>query len=75
MEQRQFEEIENTDILVQLIRLGDYEKVRQRFTLEKDADVRIYALGEGDDDEMWDYGWIEGKNGRRIWEMEYSSIH
>jgi hypothetical protein len=58
-------------LLAQIIRIGDHERVRERFTLEETTDIRIYALGEGDDDEMYDYGWIEDENGRRVWRMEY----
>ncbi|MCK4754842.1 MAG: hypothetical protein KAS58_06385, partial [Calditrichia bacterium] len=35
-------------------------------------DVRIYALGEGDRDEMYDYAWIEDYNtDRTVWKMRY----
>ena len=33
--------------------------------------MRIYALGEVDGNEMADYGWIEDKASRRVWEMKY----
>ena len=43
-----------------------------RFTVARDSDVRIYALGEGVDREMVDYGWIEDARTRRtVWEMTY----
>ena len=29
--------------------------------------------GEGDRDDMYDYGWIEDKRGRVIWEMTYQN--
>jgi len=62
---------EDPDVLVQMIRLGDRERVRRSFRLDQPTDVRIYALGEGDDDEMYDYGWIEDEKSRMVWEMEY----
>jgi len=32
----------------------------------------VYALGEGSDGEMFDFGWIENAaTGRKVWEMEY----
>ena len=34
--------------------------------------MRIYALGEGSEGDMNDYGWIEdAKTGRIVWEMGY----
>jgi hypothetical protein len=60
------------NIIVQLIRVGDDEHVRKQFVLKKPTTLRIYAIGEGDWDEMYDYGWIEDFNtGRIIWEMKY----
>ena len=59
-------------ILAQLTEVRDDEQVRKRFTLDRDSDVRIYALGEGSGGDMHDYGWIENaKTGRRVWEMTY----
>ena len=58
--------------LVELIGLGDNKRVNQTFDLEKTAKLHIYALGEGDADEMYDYGWIKDLNsGKTIWEMSY----
>ena len=35
-------------------------------------DVRIYALGEGRNGQMFDYGWITSADSRkRVWEMRY----
>ncbi|MCK4559547.1 MAG: hypothetical protein KAV45_07165 [Calditrichia bacterium] len=59
-------------ILVQIVRVGDDEEREKQFTLNRDTDVRIYALGEGDRDEMYDYAWIEDYNtGRTVWKMRY----
>jgi hypothetical protein len=60
-------------ILAQLTEVRDGEELRKRFTLDRDSDVRVYALGEGSGGEMHDHGWIENaKTGRRVWEMPYS---
>jgi hypothetical protein len=60
------------NIIVQMVRVGDDEHLEERFTLDKNGEVRIYALGEGDRDEMYDYGWIEDfDTGRTVWEMHY----
>jgi hypothetical protein len=54
------------------VRVGDDERKRKSFTLDKDSEVRIYAIGEGRDHEMYDYGWIEdAKSGKAVWEMTY----
>jgi hypothetical protein len=35
--------------------------------------VRVYAIGEGQGREMYDYGWIENAgSGRAVWEMTYA---
>ena len=69
---RRYNPERDKNIIVQLIRIGDDEHVRQRFTLKNDTNVRIYAIGEGDWDEMYDYGWIEEyKTGRTVWKMNY----
>jgi hypothetical protein len=62
-----------TGIIAQIINVGDDVKQTEAFRLNKTTRVRIYALGEGQNREMNDYGWIEDKNsGTVIWEMTYS---
>lgn len=61
-----------TGILAQLVRVGDGERERERFTLDRETRVEIYALGEGTGGDMYDYGWIRNRDTRRVvWEMEY----
>lgn len=58
--------------IVQLVKIGDNERERKRFTQKRDGNVGIYALGEGAKGSMYDYSWIEdAETGRTIWEMEY----
>jgi hypothetical protein len=60
------------NILVQITRVRDSEHIRKEFTLSKPTNLRIYALGEGDWDEMYDFGWIEDFNtGKIVWKMKY----
>jgi len=60
-------------ILAQIVRAGDNEKRTEAFRLDRPAHVRIYALGEGSNREMVDYGWIENAStGAIVWEMTYS---
>jgi hypothetical protein len=61
------------NILVQITRVRDNEHIRKEFTLDAAANLRIYALGEGDWDEMYDYAWIEDfYTGKVVWKMIHS---
>jgi hypothetical protein len=63
---------EGGDALVRLVRMRDSERRHERFTLKERTRVHIYALGEGDHDEMADYGWItDEKSGDVVWEMTW----
>ena len=67
-----FDETRDPAILAELTGIRDDEQVRKDFSLDRDTDVRIYALGEGTGGDMVDYGWIEdAKTGRRVWDMTY----
>ena len=62
----------NDKILARLIHVGDDEHVRKQFDLSKRTRVRIYCIGEGDEDGMYDYGWIRNADsGDLVWEMRY----
>jgi hypothetical protein len=59
-------------VLAELPRMGDNERARTSFRLDKETTVRVYALGEGSGGDMYDYAWIEVANsGRVVWEMTY----
>ncbi|MGH1366552.1 MAG: hypothetical protein ACRBF0_23525 [Calditrichia bacterium] len=66
-----YDEDAGKDILARLARVGDDKKLRKSFTVSKDASVRVYAIGEGRGGDMYDFAWIEDKNGRVVWEMTY----
>lgn len=67
-----YDDQSDKSILARIVRVGDDERRQKSFILEKETEVRIYALGEGRDGEMYDYGWIEeGKSGKTLWEMTY----
>ncbi len=65
------------NVIAQLTRVGDSQKKEQKFKLAKTTKVRVYALGEGMNREMADYGWItDNKTGATVWEMTYSmTVH
>ena len=68
----EFKESDDKSALARIVRVRDYEQERARFRLKKDSDVRVYALGEGQNRTMYDYGWIENaETGRVVWEMTY----
>ncbi len=67
-----YKEEEDKSILAQLTRMRDHDHERKSFALKRDTDVRIYAIGEGRNGDMFDYGWIEdAKTGKVVWEMTY----
>ena len=69
-----YEEKADPSIMAQLTAIRDDDQVRKRFTLARDSEIRVSAIGEGTGHEMADYGWIEdAKTGRRVWEMTYRS--
>ena len=67
-----YQERANKNVLAQITRVRNDENIRDKFSLKKDSEVRIYAIGEGTDGSMYDYGWIEDSNsGRVVWDMSY----
>ncbi|MBN2366385.1 MAG: hypothetical protein EH225_10685 [Calditrichaeota bacterium] len=67
-----FAEFEDPAVLARMIRVRDSEQVQDNFRLEEDSEVRIYALGEGWQGEMYDYAWItEKETGQVVWKMSY----
>lgn len=57
--------------VAELTQMGDNEDARRTFELERETSVRVYAVGEGRDGEMFDYGRIEDTNGNVVWRMRY----
>ncbi len=67
-----YDEKNDASIVAQLIEVRDDDQVRRPFALDRETDIRIYAIGEGSGGDMVDFGWIEdAKTGRRVWEMTY----
>jgi hypothetical protein len=67
-----YENVPDAATFVALTDVGDSQAVSRGFTLTRPMDVRIYAIGEGRDGKMFDYGWIVNANGhRRVWDMPY----
>lgn len=68
---KEYREREDPNILANLTGIGNHERRRDRFYIDKVTKIHIYAIGEGDRDDMYDYGWIESERGRVLWEMTY----
>ncbi|MCH7495498.1 MAG: hypothetical protein IH825_05330 [Candidatus Marinimicrobia bacterium] len=59
-------------MVVDMTRMRNGEMNSYGFTLKKDMELNVYAVGEGRRGEMFDYGWIiDADNRERIWEMNY----
>ena len=66
-----YEHVPQSATFVSLKGIGDREARKQGFTLNRPMEVRIYAVGEGRENRMFDYAWITGWGSRRVWEMRY----
>jgi len=61
-------------VLAALVEMRDDERAHAPFRLERETTLRVYALGEGVNGDMVDYGWIEDAGtGRVVWEMTYEA--
>ena len=64
-----YEHVPQNATIVALTGIGNAQSKKQGFTLTRPMDVRIYALGEGRDGRMFDYGWITSAGSRkRVWD-------
>lgn len=69
----QYVEQRDKNIIAQIVRVGDNADEEKRFRLDRTTRVRVYAIGEGEKRQMFDYGWIEdARSGLVLWEMTYS---
>jgi hypothetical protein len=61
-------------LLVRIVQVGDNQDRRQAFVLQTRSRLHVYALGEGDDDEMFDYGRIvDLESGGVVWRMTWDN--
>jgi len=57
-------------VIAQIVQVLDNEDKSVAFSLGSSQDVRIFAIGEAQPGQMFDYGWIEDvEKGSRVWEM------
>jgi hypothetical protein len=69
---RPYDDRDNDAVVARIVGVGDDELHEHWFTLEQDAEVRVYSIGEGGASEMNDYAWIEDAGGNLVWRMSYS---
>ena len=68
----EYTEKADPSVLAQIVRVRDDENARKSFKLDRETQIRIYALGEGTGRSLADYGWIEdARTGKTVWEMTY----
>lgn len=66
-----YEPREGANVIARLTRMGDMEDARKPFKLEKDTAVRIYAMGESQNNKLYDYAWIEHARTKKVvWKMD-----
>ncbi len=69
---RPYDERDNEAVLARIVEVGDDQHRVERFTMARAGDVRIYAIGEGDQSEMYDYATVEDAATRSVvWRMTY----
>ena len=69
---RPYDDRDNDAVLARIVEVRDDEHIVERFTVRRATDVRVYALGEGDQGEMYDYATLEdAATGQVVWQMTY----
>ncbi|HKR60181.1 MAG TPA: serine hydrolase domain-containing protein [Pyrinomonadaceae bacterium] len=59
------------NLVAEIVRVLDNEDKTVTFRLDRERQVRIFSIGEGQAGEMFDYGWIENVDkGFPVWEMQ-----
>lgn len=67
-----YEPVPLEQAMLSLTRVGDGEAVSEGITLDRDLDVRVFALGEGTESGMYDFASIEDARTREpVWEMKF----
>jgi CubicO group peptidase (beta-lactamase class C family) len=65
------EDLAKLQAIAQIVQVLDNEDKSVAFSLPSSQEVRIFAIGEGQGGQMFDYGWIENTDkGLPVWEMQ-----
>ena len=57
-------------VLAELVQVGNDQNRTAKFALAAAQSVRVYAIGEGDGEDMADQAWLEDATGKRVWSMD-----
>ena len=58
--------------IAEIVRVADDADKTVEFVLPAEQTVRVFAIGEGQTGQVFDYGWIENaETGTRVWEMKH----
>jgi hypothetical protein len=64
------EDLQSRKSIAEILKVGDNADQTVDFALAQDQSIRVFAIGEGQAGQVFDYGWIENaENGTRVWEM------
>ncbi|HVG21092.1 MAG TPA: serine hydrolase [Blastocatellia bacterium] len=65
------DDLAKASALAQIVRVADKADETIEFNLPRAQNVRVFSIGEGQGDEMFDYGWIESaETGKVVWQMK-----
>jgi hypothetical protein len=64
-------EVRGAEALVELNEIKDNINTSAAFSIAYEKKIRVYAIGEGVNGEMFDYGWITNNTGEIVWEMKF----
>jgi len=57
--------------MISILEVGEAEKLRKEFTIDRPRDFLVVSVGEGLRDSLCaDYGWIEDPKGDKVWSSE-----
>lgn len=66
------EDFKSTNIIAEIIMVGNDKYLRENFELTEDTRVTIVGMGEGDNDQMYDFGYVKNMdNGEIVFQMRY----
>lgn len=57
--------------IAEIVRVNDNADKTAAFSVVTEQSFRVFAIGEGQSGEMFDFGWIEDSTGKRVWEMKF----
>jgi uncharacterized protein (TIGR02246 family) len=58
--------------IAEIVRVGDNADQTVEFAVAQEQIIRVFAIGEGQGGQVFDYGWIENaETGTRVWEMKH----